>query len=203
MSRVLPAAVATLALTFAAPAAKAQVSPHAEWDGLPQAAEWTGATLAAVAGFETLNPADISDFCPGYGALGADDRKAVWVELVSAVAKAESGLKPETSHWSAFDPDAGRPTFRRGLLQISIESAKQPVYGCAVASPEELAGPAANLTCGATILNKLVSQDGVVAGPGGDKPRGAARYWPSLARPTTRAVIAASVKALPVCAVAP
>jgi len=160
--------------------------------------DWTVAAAGAVAPLAELNPGDAAEFCPAYATLAPDQRRAFWVDFLIAVAQAESGQDPTLSRFHAMDRDAGRPTFRRGLLQISIESANRPAYACGVADPKGLLDPATNVACGVKILAYWIGRDGVIAG--GDKqPLGGGRYWPTLARPVSRAAIAGRTSASAEC----
>lgn len=190
------AAAAAAALTLLAHGvARAEPSPPAASDG-----DWTAAAGDAVQPLVALNPRDVGDYCPNYANLAPEQRRTFWVDFVTALAQAESGQDPGLSRFHAMDSDAGRPTFRRGLLQISIESANRPVYACGLGDPKALLEPGANIACGVKILGYWVAKDGVIASDGkGSGPMGAGRYWPTLAKPTPRAGIAGRTSAAPDC----
>lgn len=177
-----------------APASAKEASGEA-----PADLAWVAAaSSAAVDPLLGLTPSDAQVFCPGYGGQSPDQRRAFWSAFLLDLARSESQLNAGRSTWHAFDSDAGRPTFRRGLLQISIESARKPDYGCAVAEPDDLLKAEPNLACGVRILAARLGADGVIAGSDGNA--GAARYWPSLADRKTRDRIAAETAALAACA---
>lgn len=190
---VLPAALA-LGLLLAAPAGTATAKEDAA--GLAAA---TAAAATSVDPLLDLAPSDADVFCPGYAGQSADQRRAFWSAFLIDLARSESRLNSNLSTWRAFDSDAGRPTFRRGLLQISIESARKPEYGCEASGPEALLQPEVNLACGVRILGARLQADGAIAGKDAKVPKGAARYWPSLADPKRRAAIAAETSGLPAC----
>lgn len=150
------------------------------WDARPEAAEWTSATLAAVARYDSVLagkvPGDIKAWCPGYAKNGLAERRAFWAGLMSALAKPESGWNPKASG------GGGRYI---GLLQISPQTAR--ANGCEVGSAAGLKDGAANLACGVKIMARQVGQDGVVAGTGG---RGLGRDWGPFNKATTRAGMA-------------
>ena len=96
------------------------------------------------------------------------------------MAKPESGFKPGTKYVEQDILDTnGQKVVSRGLLQISVESANQGVYGCAIKNAEDLHKVEVNLRCGARIMGYLVKQDGLVAAAA-EPPVGAARYWSVL-----------------------
>jgi hypothetical protein len=134
--------------------------PVAAWDHLAEGASWT-ATL-----MESLNsrgdrllaaaPQDATAFCPGFAALDREGRRAFYVGLISKMAEFESGFDPATTFQEAFNDAQGRPVISRGLLQLSIESARA-YRGCAPESAEELHDPRTNLTCTVAILQRWMS----------------------------------------------
>lgn len=141
--------------------------PTMRWDARPEAAEWTRATLIAVASHDDVLanrvPSDIATWCPGYKNASMMDRRAFWAGLLSAVSKYESSYNPNASG------GVGRYV---GLLQISPRTAAQ--HGCGATSAKALKDGSANLQCGVEILASAVASDGVVAGKGN---RGAGRDW--------------------------
>lgn len=184
-------AIAALALS-AAPALPREPA----WNGKADGPAWTAAAESAVEPLLALTPADVTAFCPGYAVQTPDQRREFWVEFLASLAQSESRLEPRRSTWRLFDSDVKRPTFRRGLLQVSIESARRPDYGCEASTVEALLQPGPNLACGARILAARVGTAGVIAGKGSE---GAAGYWPSLAKASSRRAIQARTSALPDC----
>ncbi len=166
------------------------------WGGKADGPAWTAAAQSAVEPLLALAPADASVFCPGFAGQAPDQRRVFWVEFLASLAQSESRLDPARSTWRLFDSDVKRPTFRRGLLQVSIESARRPDYNCDAPTVEGLLQAGPNLACGARILAARIGADGVIAGEGS---KGAARYWPSLARRRTRQAIQVRTSALAVC----
>lgn len=159
---------------------------YAAWSGLDEGAAWTRAAERAV-GATSLprqSPNDIRLFCPHYAALEPDGRIRFWVTLLSAMARFESNFNPDTAFTEVLEDSAGNRVVSRGLLQLSIESANQRRYGCAIDDPQDLHDPAINLSCGARILSVWVEADGVVA-YADSRIRGGGRYW-SVLRPSNR-----------------
>jgi len=176
LAPVTAALAAAAGLIAAAPAAAAEAAP--DWSGpIATALAQAGAGLAAA------QPADIADYCPGYAGLDPDQRQRFWSDFVSVLVDRESGGDAERTRFRAYDIDAGRPVFARGLLQISIESSQHADYACGLSSPGELNDPIANLDCGVRILARRIEADGAIAGRADGAWRGAARAWPSLRGP--------------------
>lgn len=161
------------------------------WDHRPEAVEWTGRTLAAVASeddalTETV-PADIDTWCPGYETASVTERRAFWAGLMSAVAKYESSWNPQA---------AGGGGRYIGVMQISPASAK--LHGCEADTAGELKDGAANLECATQMIAKGVEMDGMVAGSG---RQGAGRDWMPFRDAGKRAAMSAWTRAQPYCAV--
>ncbi|HVY86156.1 MAG TPA: hypothetical protein VG943_13560 [Caulobacterales bacterium] len=176
-----------VALLATAPCALAQ-------DAAAPAPDWSTAVQTAVTQdpeLTTLTPTDVTDYCPNYASLDPAGRGAFWSALLQQVAMAESGGDASRTHWLAFDGVMHRPTFRRGLFQISIEAAHSDRYNCAVSSGQELTTPTVNAACAARILDASVNTANAIAGAG--------RYWPSLAHADRRARIAAVIAAAAPC----
>jgi len=191
-------ALAVAGLAFIPTAAAAEPA-----EPTPATGDWTVDAAQIVAPLAELSPRDIAAFCPAYATLSADQKRDFWVDFLSAVALSESGQDAKRSRFHAMDSDAGRPTFRRGLLQISIESARRSIYRCDVDNPKALEEPRANLACGVRILTHWIESDGVIASdPAATGPRGGARYWPTLAKPMSRAGVEGRTAASPACAAA-
>lgn len=144
-------------------------------------------------------PADSATFCPNYKNLSYDERKKYWVYVMSVMTKFESSFKPNTSYTEDFNDSSGRKVISRGLLQISIESAKG--YDCEVRDAQELHDPFKNLSCAVRILDRWVGRDGRIAGKVDSKWRGGARYWAVMreADKTSYKTILSSSRALKMC----
>ena len=136
-------------------------------------------------------PSDVADFCRRYPSFDAAGRTRFWVELVAAMSALESGHDPARTHRERFTDRNGRPVVSRGLLQLSIESARG--YGCELESSELLHLPEHNLRCGVRILAALVERDGRIAGRRDGAWQGGARYWAVL-RPPKLARIQAQLR---------
>lgn len=144
---------------------------------------------------------DIEKFCPKYKQLSDDKRALVASEIVSAVAKFESGWRPTTrmkepsSGFPKPDPVTGLPVYSEGLLQLSYQDsrnyAKRGTYCDGIRwdkdkslSPTDpkktILQPLINLNCGVNILAHLVKRDGVIAQGSGSASKGGADYWSVL-----------------------
>jgi hypothetical protein len=177
--------------------ALARAAVSADWDHRPQGAKWTTTTLQAIedAGGELLTmpaPKDAADYCPRFGELSRDERKAFFVKLVSAMARYESGFDPGTSYKEKFKDAKGARVVSRGLMQMSVESAKS--YGCPVTKAADLHGAEANLQCAVRALGKWIPRDERI----GTGRLGGARYWAVL-RTSKRKKIQAKTRSLPFC----
>jgi hypothetical protein len=159
------------------------------WDFRPEAPAWTAATLRALeshgAPLAEVLPADIATYCPGYVENGAEERRAFWAGLLSALAKHESTWNPAA---------AGGGGRWIGLLQISPGTAGH--YGCNATSASALKDGEANLTCAVRIAAVQVQRDGMVAGPGN---RGVGRDWAPFRSAEKRQDIAAWTRAQSYC----
>ena len=176
---------------------------YAAWAKANKDGSWTRTAESAVANsaLVKLVPKDVQYFCPGYPKASAQQRQKFWVGLLSAMAKPESNFQPQRFYQEKFRDAKGQQVVSRGLLQISIESANQKRYGCAIPYPAKLHDPATNLACGVKILTKWVTTDGVIAKhPKARQHQGGSRYWSTL-RPQRGHLrtIANFTRALPFC----
>ena len=133
--------------------------------------EWTDYTLDLVkkSRLVQVTAKDEKEFCPqGMNAYN-------WTSLISAMAYAESGYKPESEYRESFKNGKGEWVISTGLLQISLESGN--AYGCGFKSQSDLKDPYKNLACGVKILERWVERDGQVAGYRDGNWRGGSRYW--------------------------
>ncbi|HLD68572.1 MAG TPA: transglycosylase SLT domain-containing protein [Pseudomonas sp.] len=173
---------ATLLICALGTASIGHAQDYAAWKTVNKDGSWTLIAESAVKGTKlvALAPKDITDFCPAYSQLDADKRLHFWVGLLSAMAKPESGFKPETKYVEPDILDANKQNVvSRGLLQISMESANQKAYGCGIQQAEDLHRVDVNLNCAARIMQHWVEKDERVAAM--SKPAvGAARYWSVL-----------------------
>lgn len=169
-------------LLVASTAGTVHAADYAAWNKVNKDGSWTLAAENAVraTSLAKLVPKDIKAFCPRYESLDADKRTRFWAGLLSAMAKPESNFKPETTYVEQDILDANKQkVISRGLLQISIESANQKAYGCAIKNAQDLHQVDVNLNCAARIMARWVQKDGHIAAP--SRPdAGAARYWSVL-----------------------
>ncbi|MCU0908788.1 MAG: transglycosylase SLT domain-containing protein [Rhodobacteraceae bacterium] len=176
MAALLPAAC-----TDASAVSRAAM-PEMHWDHVPQAQDWTQATMAAVMGHGqpllSTVPADIESFCPGYTAASEQDRAAFWAGLISALAKFEST-------WNESASGGGGRWI--GLLQIDPRTARG--YGCSADEAGELKDGEANLACGVRIMASTVPRDNAIA-TRDSRWRGIAADWAPLQKAEARGYIA-------------
>ena len=123
-------------------------------------------------------PADIDHFCPSFKEYDQETKKDFWVMFLSAMARYESNFNTDLQFREPFNDSKGNRVISRGLLQISIESARG--YGCQMASADELHNPAKNLECGVRIMSRWLDRDGLIHNVSGRTWRGSARYWAVL-----------------------
>lgn len=173
-----------------APEAVGRVGPLPDlWAGRPESARWTDAALAALDGHGAplvrSVPADIEAYCPAYPEAGPGARKAFWVTFVAALARHESGWRPDAS---------GGDGRWLGLLQIAPETAAG--YGCGAQGRAELKDGAKNLACGIRIMAVTVPRDGVISAG----MRGVAADWAPFREPGKLADIRNATRSEPYCA---
>jgi hypothetical protein len=150
------------------------------WDGKhPDGSKWTEHLIKEIEASKLpdLLPTYIEEFAPAYGRLSRSKRTVFWAQLIAAMAKRESNFKPETKYVEKTIYDSkGENVVSRGLLQISIESARS--YGCAIPRAEDLHDPAVNLSCAVRIMGRNIERHAQFAGQGSDgKWKGASAYW--------------------------
>ena len=119
---------------------------------------------------------DSSEWCPQFKTFNHEQKKQVFITLISEMARYESSFNPRTKYTEGFYDSKGRKVISQGLLQISQESANQKAYGCEITHPDMLLHPGVNLLCGVRILDHWLSKDGVI----GSGTKGGARYWSVL-----------------------
>jgi hypothetical protein len=127
-------------------------------------------------------PRDIEDYCPNWKNLDLENRRAFLTVFITAIAKWESNFNPQDFYKEGRNDSTGRPVISRGLLQLSVQSARS--YGCDV-DEVTLHDPRLNLSCGVSILNKWVQLDNylgssVPLGNGQLGHYGGGRYWSVL-----------------------
>lgn len=134
--------------------------------------EWTAAVLESVEGSK-LKTATLRG---SFSRVKDADKVEFFAQLVSIIAKYESGFKPENKYKESFKTASGESVISRGLLQLSIDSANQKAYACGFKDAAELHDPVKNLKCGVKILEHWILKDGKVIG-GSQFNTGCARYW--------------------------
>lgn len=158
-----------------------QTRPVMAWDHHPEAADWTRATLAAVASSDAVLaervPGDIDTWCPGYEQASLADRRAFWAGLVSSVGRYESSWNPKA---------VGGGGRYIGIMQISPRTASN--FSCEATSKSALKDGSANLTCAVKIMAEQVARDALVAGEQGN--RGIGRDWGPLRKADKRQAMA-------------
>ncbi|NUB43747.1 transglycosylase SLT domain-containing protein [Fertoebacter nigrum] len=163
--------------------------PVMRWDHRPEAPVWTEQTLLAIqsndAALTSLVPNDIATWCPAYPEADADQRRAFWSGIISALAKHESTWNPLA---------AGGGGRWIGLTQISPRTAA--AYGCDATSVGALKDGAANLSCAVEIAAEQVARDGMVAGNG---KQGMGRDWAPFRSAAKREDMAAWTRSQSYC----
>jgi hypothetical protein len=175
------------ALPFALPGLNGL--PAMPWDGRPEAAVWTRATLLAVQAQDDVLagavPSDVATYCPGYATGGMAERRDFWVALVALTAERESG----------FNPAAVGPGGFYGLMQIAPRTAQ--TIGCGVGTKAELKDGENNLFCAVQVLAGKVAMDGQAVGAKGTK--GIGRDWMPWRQAAMRSESAAWLKTQSYC----
>ncbi|MDA9189567.1 hypothetical protein N9O57_01155 [bacterium] len=124
-------------------------------------------------------PNDIGRFSKNYSILNYNQRLNFWAYLISMMAKKESNWRPETFYMENFNDNNGDNVISRGLLQISIESARG--YDCPLNDANDLHDPEKNLICTVLILSRWVQRDKVISKQTSSGSwLGGARYWSVL-----------------------
>lgn len=172
----------TLRICAVGSASVGHAQDFAAWKKVNKDGSWTLAAKSTIKATKlvTLVPKDIKIFCLAYYQLDAHKRMRFWVSLLSAMAKPDSGFKPETKYVEPDIVDASKQSVvSRGLLQISMESANQKAYGCGIQQTQVLRGVDVNLNCAAQIMQHWVEKDDFITAT--SKPAVVlARYWSAL-----------------------
>jgi len=152
--------------------------PALPWAGKHKDADkWSAHLIVKIAesNLPSVVPKDYAKVCKSYEALSKEMRVQVWANLISKMAKYESGYKPGTSFKEGFSDSKGLAVISRGLLQISQESANS--YGCGIKEASQLHDAIINLSCAVKILDRWAGRDKVFSGYAGGKYLGGGRYW--------------------------
>jgi len=128
----------------------------------------------------TLQVNDIKDFGTN------DDPIEFWGNIFVEMAYFESKWKPETYYKESFG------LYSRGLFQLSKVDGKR--YGCDFTTEKSVHNEKANIECAVLVMEKLVKQNGSIAGKVSGKWQGGARYWSVLRG--TRKYTAKALKAI-------
>lgn len=155
----------------------------ADWDPYPRGAEYTGYVIEGLElhGQRMLNanaPSDIAKYCKNWQQLNRDQKKQVFVMLLSAMSKRESNFNTMTEYKESFSDAKGLPVISRGLFQLSPESANQSAYKCGITKPSQLHDPRTNIYCAIKIEDFWVASDNRIGSSIDSKShRGCGRYW--------------------------
>ena len=140
-----------------------------ELGGAPWNPEWDQIIQKALPPEMLSSPAPrgVRQFCPRFGEMSADDKRAFWAYFFQALAGAEAGLNPNTSVRHA-EPEVAMAMRSEGLLQLAYADQKR--YGCdfnwqldralkANDPAKTILQPKNNLECGVKILvNQIIVQ---------------------------------------------
>lgn len=157
--------------------------PAPLWEGHNyQKFNWTNSikeTISTTAP-DLLNVNIVKDdwLCPGLSRMAPEKRIDFWIYFLSLVAFHESRFNSAAKYTESFLDSQGKPVISRGLLQISIESARG--YSCDLSSESDLHIEEKNLSCGLRIISRWVSRDRRIAYWIKPKAQGASRYWSVL-----------------------
>jgi hypothetical protein len=122
-------------------------------------------------------PGDWNDFTNKY----PDDlngRLLFWGNILCEMAWYESKWKTETKYQENFNDRNGKRIWSRGLFQLSIESGRG--YDRTLKDELSLHEPHVNIELAVRVMDKLVGQNGKIAGRSFNKWQGGARYWSVL-----------------------
>lgn len=169
---------------------KLRIGGNSSFVGRWNNATWDSYALKAVTNYgpnlTSITPKDIKDFCPNYPSFDLKKRKLFWVYLISCMAQRESGFKPLKKYTESFKDRMGKNVISRGLLQMSIASAKQERYAnIELKKAADLHNPELNIRAGVRILNYWMGRDHKISGkilkPNGKfRYLGGGRYWAVL-----------------------
>lgn len=160
----------------------------------PAPANVEDAVTQAVSGnseLDALTPSDASTFCLNFEALDVASREVFWRDLLTQIAESESDGVATRTRWLPYDSAMHRPTFRRGLFQISSEAAASRQYQCDQSSAASLNEPTANAACAVKILVHSIETTGAIQGAGA--------YWPTIAHRRSRTRLATSLSTSSQC----
>mgnify|MGYP001952272660 CR=1 FL=1 len=179
------------------PRARDPYLPNTRWqeEGGASRALWTRAMMSALeaqgAEIDDVIPADIGTWCPAYAGNSAEERRAFWVGLMSAVAWYESRFIPDV---------VGGGNLYYGLTQILPSTAR--AVGCRAGDGSSLLSPEANLSCAVRIMAVVVPDHQAVARVGG-RNRGIASQWGPMTHGWAREEMAAWTREQDYCRIEP
>lgn len=134
------------------------------WSGQPDGAKWTAFLDEAMK--------DLPEAGPIVTPCKKLTLKPCAKQLLSIMAKRESGFKPETS-FNETGHLAGVTS--RGLFQLSYDSANQKAYKCGIAKAKDLHDPKTNIQCAVKILSYQAKKTGTLID--GTADGGCGTYW--------------------------
>ncbi len=178
-------------------------APQTAFKGAWSNPQWDATLIAAIDATGLSSVQDIKDspdYCPKYKSLTKDQKRAFWGTMHIAIAKRESGYKPETTFQESFNDAQGKPVISTGLFQISQESASSSAYGCGKVTTSMLKNPDVNIPCSTKIIAKWVKQDGFAGTSTSSGQKGCARYFSTCRNSSSsRAYVTATAKKSPGC----
>jgi hypothetical protein len=153
-------------------------------------ASWTSYALTVVKDYGSnlvAGTTDVTNFCPAYLSLNADQKMSFWVYLVSAVTKFESGYSPTNRFRESTmgtDPITKQQVWSEGLLQLSYQDSLNYKFCnefdwskdsllAASDSKKTILDPYKNLKCGIRIMNQIMGSHHAIA-------YGSGHYWSTL-----------------------
>lgn len=142
----------------------------------------------------------IQAYCPNFNSIDAkkmsdDEKIQFYTAFFEKLSFYESSHNPAVSNNDRIS--SNHVVSSRGMLGISIDSSR--IYKCNLSNAHELFSAEKNLACGVKILDTLVGQDQIIAGLGGGKWMGGARYWGPLRKPSKVQEIQNFTRKVPAC----
>jgi hypothetical protein len=168
MSRLLRT-VASFSLVAACSTGPTAIAPEVDRDPAaknlpsPWKDSWSEVVVNAISDESPLikkAPKGVESLCPKFRSFSTADRKNFWASFFEALAYAESNHITSTKFGESFGVTS------RGLLQISVLSAKGHGGKCAGATADQLHTAGFNLRCGVTILERQFNKNDAINNKG-------------------------------------
>lgn len=141
--------------------------------------DWTSHLLTTISKSKLpdLKMLDVDAFCPGYSHLSRQEKVKWFAHFICKMSWFESKWNPLAKLAEDFKDRDGKRVESRGLMQISIESARG--YGFE-GSNNDLFDPLKNLDVTVKIMEKLIEKAERLQGAPNDKWIGVSAYWSTM-----------------------